>query len=590
VAHVFISYAHVDGDFAGRLKGEIEKAGFGVWIDTERLRAGEDWRTEIDNAVQDSIALVLVMSPASLNSKYVAYEWAFALGVGVKVVPVLLAPVSYGEVHPRLEAIQYLNFTNFEAGLWERLIQRLREVEGLRRPNAVRVSRDAPPAVQHAVTALDSHNPDERKVALESLSQMDHPTAKDALVAAMQHPLREVRIDAALRLVSVIQYRDKQAIPSLLEALEAPNSRDVQLQAVEALGQIGDTEVIPILIQRLEGEDEAIVAAATTALASIGKAATPNLVNTLFYGRDNKTVHAAATALQEIGPTVVPILLTTLSQGRTLAGAEFTAIQATRATRLIRQMGDDAIPILETSLYRANDLFSNIADIAATILCDISERGLRIVIRATFHENPDVRTIAYHAFRYNNAVLLRLIQLLHRIGTSTIEEDNTIRRGATYLLIDDKNHSITALTNALDDKDSTIWNTVAAILKRMPVSTATVSLWIKILNQTSSNSSSSPMSQLHSTAAKQLAEIGKVAVPALVDEMNGLFPGFKATNVSSETRAQIARILGRIGGKDAIQALAQALKSKNWELEWAARDALKRIGTPEALEILKRKK
>jgi hypothetical protein len=106
VAHVFISYSRADSHFARLLKFELEKADFVLWIDTERLLVGEDWRQGIDEAVQDSYALIVLKSPEAAGSQYVTYEWAYALGIRVKVTPILLKPTKF---HPRLETIQLYN-------------------------------------------------------------------------------------------------------------------------------------------------------------------------------------------------------------------------------------------------------------------------------------------------------------------------------------------------------------------------------------------------------------------------------------------------------------------------------------------------
>src|SRR2546428_9488081 len=104
--HVFISYQHNDGDFAENLISRIEKVGLETWVDNDHLQAGEDWRTEIDQAIKDAFALIVIMTPEARSSEYVTYEWAFAWGAGVKVIPILYKET---KLHPRLEALQYLN-------------------------------------------------------------------------------------------------------------------------------------------------------------------------------------------------------------------------------------------------------------------------------------------------------------------------------------------------------------------------------------------------------------------------------------------------------------------------------------------------
>jgi hypothetical protein len=112
VNHIFISYKSADpdagADFIGNLRGEIRAAGFQPWEFKGQLIPGDEWRPEIDKAIDDAAALILVTTPASNRSPYVLYEWARACGAGVPVIPLLLA---HTELHPRLEVIQHEDFT-----------------------------------------------------------------------------------------------------------------------------------------------------------------------------------------------------------------------------------------------------------------------------------------------------------------------------------------------------------------------------------------------------------------------------------------------------------------------------------------------
>jgi tetratricopeptide (TPR) repeat protein len=124
--HVFISYKH-DRDsivFVQLLIHEISRAGFEAWTDS-RISRGEDWRAEIDQAIKNSLALIVIMTPAAKLSEYVTYEWAFALGLGIRVIPIRYEET---ELHPRLEALQFLNFTNPEFFPWTLLIRDLNQI------------------------------------------------------------------------------------------------------------------------------------------------------------------------------------------------------------------------------------------------------------------------------------------------------------------------------------------------------------------------------------------------------------------------------------------------------------------------------
>jgi TIR domain len=67
---VFISYAHGDREFVARLRGWLEAAGFRVWLDDERLRAGDALEETIRQALLQSEKAVFVLgegkSPWSL--------------------------------------------------------------------------------------------------------------------------------------------------------------------------------------------------------------------------------------------------------------------------------------------------------------------------------------------------------------------------------------------------------------------------------------------------------------------------------------------------------------------------------------------
>lgn len=69
----------------------------------------------------------MALSGSSAESSYVTFEWAYGLGKGKTVVPLKLEICN---VHPRLEPIQYLDFSVPGSLPWNLLIERIREIEG----------------------------------------------------------------------------------------------------------------------------------------------------------------------------------------------------------------------------------------------------------------------------------------------------------------------------------------------------------------------------------------------------------------------------------------------------------------------------
>jgi hypothetical protein len=75
---VFLSYAHINIQFAIRIKRALNEGGYSVWIDTAGIRAGQKWRTEIAYGINDSRVFVFVMTPRSTNSQYCHDELSLA--------------------------------------------------------------------------------------------------------------------------------------------------------------------------------------------------------------------------------------------------------------------------------------------------------------------------------------------------------------------------------------------------------------------------------------------------------------------------------------------------------------------------------
>lgn len=113
--HIFVSYAREDKDFARELSRRLRESDRIPWQDLRNIRAGDYWQDSIDAALRNAEALVVIMSPHAIKSQYVTYEWAFALGAGIRVIPVVKARTN---IHPKLSSIQYIDFTTHRGTPW----------------------------------------------------------------------------------------------------------------------------------------------------------------------------------------------------------------------------------------------------------------------------------------------------------------------------------------------------------------------------------------------------------------------------------------------------------------------------------------
>jgi adenylate cyclase len=101
VSRVFLSYAREDADSARQLAEAISGAGYDVWWD-RHLHGGSRFATEIDRALKEAQAVVVLWSKASVESAWVQDEAAEGRDSG-RLVPVALnsvkPPLGFRQFH-----------------------------------------------------------------------------------------------------------------------------------------------------------------------------------------------------------------------------------------------------------------------------------------------------------------------------------------------------------------------------------------------------------------------------------------------------------------------------------------------------------
>ena len=90
---IFLSYARDDGEpFATELRQRLEAEHIPLWQDRVGLEGGRDWWLQIVEALDRVEFMVMVMTPAALESPTVHKEWRTARQKGVCVYPVKAHP------------------------------------------------------------------------------------------------------------------------------------------------------------------------------------------------------------------------------------------------------------------------------------------------------------------------------------------------------------------------------------------------------------------------------------------------------------------------------------------------------------------
>jgi hypothetical protein len=90
---IFISHSNQDADFVSELRQQLESFGLKTWVDCRELTAGQKLAQEIEQAIDDSSHLIAVISPQTVNSKWVRlakqqHDNAF------KIIPLLLTGIT----------------------------------------------------------------------------------------------------------------------------------------------------------------------------------------------------------------------------------------------------------------------------------------------------------------------------------------------------------------------------------------------------------------------------------------------------------------------------------------------------------------
>lgn len=90
---IFISYSSADRQFVNRLARDLAALGFPVWYDQWELNVGDSLVEGIQNSIQTAACVIVVLSPSSVESKWVKQELRQALIEQIDTSRVFILPV-----------------------------------------------------------------------------------------------------------------------------------------------------------------------------------------------------------------------------------------------------------------------------------------------------------------------------------------------------------------------------------------------------------------------------------------------------------------------------------------------------------------
>ncbi|MDQ2888531.1 MAG: toll/interleukin-1 receptor domain-containing protein [Chloroflexota bacterium] len=413
--HVFISYKHEDLDFAENVQSRLERARFKTWMDSH-IQAGAEWRAQIDQALKDAFVMVVIMTPEAKASEYITYEWSFAVGMGLKIIPIKLKAMS---LHPRLSAFQFLDFTA-SIRPWEKLLAEI--AEAAKRSASPSGASGVVSFIEQAKAAMNSTNASERRDAIATLGQANSSAAREALLEALAHPITDVRQQAAL-ILGVTQNR--AAIPRLIELLH-DGTHEVRAAAIAALEATQDARVLPALLAALAQANTLEKLLIVKAFAPLGDASVAPTLLTLYYQQAD--VELRKCIISVLGALKVPVAIPVMKDA--LEGSE-QDIAISAAYALLQLELKEAIDVLTNAL-----LFLSRARCEMVVKKLASSKVERLVLRLDDIYQEHLAAPTTRAEREKNA---------------------NVRRRAIWILrmLADKN-SIPTLIQSMDDEDPVV--------------------------------------------------------------------------------------------------------------------------------------
>ena len=150
---------------------------------------------------------------------------------------------------------------------------------------------------------LSSSNPVTREDTARIARNFGSPEIEAALIVALNDPSQKVRYNA---LESLIELETIEAVPAIMAMLEIESDRDVEQLAVDALGRMKDPLAVPTLIAYIEtcrdDPSRAIPLNAIWALGFIGDSQSLVLLSELRTNSDTYISWNADQALKSLRP------------------------------------------------------------------------------------------------------------------------------------------------------------------------------------------------------------------------------------------------------------------------------------------------
>lgn len=94
---VFLSHSHADAPLAAKVTAALRTRGLDVWDPDAQLLPGDNWAAEVARALEQSQAMVVLLTPQAVQSRHVRRDIEYALGAksySHRLIPVVVGDPS----------------------------------------------------------------------------------------------------------------------------------------------------------------------------------------------------------------------------------------------------------------------------------------------------------------------------------------------------------------------------------------------------------------------------------------------------------------------------------------------------------------
>ncbi|MDZ7291957.1 MAG: toll/interleukin-1 receptor domain-containing protein [candidate division KSB1 bacterium] len=95
---IFVSYNHKHRDWVRSFVEALEKHHLKVWFDEKAILPGESFVEKLEEGIRNSNAVVYIVTPEAVHSKWALIELGAALGGEKTLIPIVSEDVPVGEL------------------------------------------------------------------------------------------------------------------------------------------------------------------------------------------------------------------------------------------------------------------------------------------------------------------------------------------------------------------------------------------------------------------------------------------------------------------------------------------------------------